>query len=93
MDLDNARSSWSQRVADLLLEFGIIDLVWHFRQRCRFQDLKTWTQVKQVTVPCLRCNHILGKDRNCLELGRIINMCNFTSDHFEIRARLLIHPT
>ena len=41
VDLDNSQILWSQRVADLLMEYGLIDLVWHFRQCCRFQDLKT----------------------------------------------------
>ena len=30
VDLDNAWSSWSQLLADLLAEFGLIDLVQHF---------------------------------------------------------------
>ena len=40
VDLDNARSSQIQRVADILTEYVIIDLVRHFRQRRRFCDLK-----------------------------------------------------
>ena len=39
VDLDNARSSQSQRVADILTEYVIIDLVRHFKQRRRFCDL------------------------------------------------------
>ena len=50
MDLDDARSSRSQRVADLLTEYGLIDLIRRFIQRRWFQDLKTWTQVRQGTV-------------------------------------------
>ena len=51
VDLDEARSLRSQRVLDLLAKYGLIDLVQYFRQRRRFQDLNTWSQVRQVTVP------------------------------------------
>ena len=44
MDLDNTHRSRSQHMADLLMEFGIVDLVRNFRQRRRFQNLKIWTQ-------------------------------------------------
>ena len=44
MDLDE--SPRIQLVADLLVEYGIIDLVRHFCQRCRFRNLKTWSQVQ-----------------------------------------------
>ena len=50
VDLDKARGLRSQRVSDLLAEYGLIDLVRHFRQRCRFRYLKTWSQVRQGTV-------------------------------------------
>ena len=40
--LDEARILQIQSVLDLLAEYGIIDLVPHFQQRRRFQDLKTW---------------------------------------------------
>ena len=46
VDLDDARSSQSQRMTDLLTECGIIDLVRHFRQRRELRDLNTWTQVR-----------------------------------------------
>ena len=35
-------------VADLLVEYGLIYLVRHFRQHRRFRNLKTWSQVRQV---------------------------------------------
>ena len=41
MDLDNARSLQVQRVADLLTEYVLIDLIRHFVQRRQFQDLDT----------------------------------------------------
>ena len=30
VELDNAQRLWSQSVADLLMEFGLIDMVRHF---------------------------------------------------------------
>ena len=63
MDLDKAWILRIQHVADLLTEFGLIDLVQNFPQRRRFRDLKTWAQVRQGSVLRSRCNQILGKDR------------------------------
>ena len=54
VDLDEAWSSQSQRVAGLLIDFGLIDLFRNVQQRCHFRDLKTWTQVRQGTVLRLR---------------------------------------
>ena len=52
VDLDDVQSSRSQWVVDLLTEYGLIKLVRYFRQRRWFRDLKTWTQVRQVTDLC-----------------------------------------
>ena len=89
MELDEGRSSQSQQVADLLAEYGLIDLFGHFRQRHRFQKLKTWSQVRQVTVLRSRCDCIIGTERLRFKLVRIRDMQNFLSDHFALRARLL----
>ena len=40
VDLDEARILQSQRVSDLLVENGLIDLVHHFRQRHRLWNMK-----------------------------------------------------
>ena len=50
VDLDEAQNQCSQLVANMLLEFGLIDLMHHFRQHRRFRHLKTWTQIRQGTV-------------------------------------------
>ena len=50
MDLVKVRSLQIQRVAELLTEYGLIDLVRHFRRRRRFRNLKNWYQVQQGTV-------------------------------------------
>ena len=88
VDLDDAWSSRVQRVADLLMEYCLIDRVRCSRQRCWFLDLKTWTQFRQSTVLCLRCYCILGMDRRRFGLVGIRDVLNYTSDHFAIRDRL-----
>ena len=93
VELDEARSLQSQQVADLLAEYGLIDLVHHFRQCRRFWNLKNWYQVRQGTVLQPICNYILGKDQPRFELFGIRDIGNFLSDHFALRARLLRHPT
>ena len=46
MDLEEAWSSRSQRVVELLMEYGLINLVGNFRECQQFRYLKTWTQVR-----------------------------------------------
>ena len=64
VDLDEAQNLRSQLVSDFLTEFGLINLMHHFRKRLRCCNLKTWTQVRQVTVSRAGCNYILGTDRH-----------------------------
>ena len=93
VDLDKARIPRSQRVADLLAEYCLIDLVRHLRQSRRFWNLKNLSQVRQVTVLRLRCDYILGTDRRRFKIFLIRYIHNFSSDHFALRARLLWRPT
>ena len=60
MELKEARRPRSHRVADIIVKYGLIDLVCHFRQRSRFQNLKTWSQVRQGTALWSICDYILG---------------------------------
>ena len=50
MDLDEAQNLRSQIIFNLLTEFGLIDLMHHFRKHLRFHHLKAWTQVRQGTM-------------------------------------------
>ena len=68
MDLDEARSLRSQRVSDILVDYGLIDLVRHFQQRCRFRNLKAWSQGRQGTVFQSICDCILRTDRRRFKL-------------------------
>ena len=89
MDLDKSRSLQSQRVADLPAEYGLLDLVRHFRQHRRFQNLNTWSQFHQGTVIRSRCDYILGLEQQRFELVGIHNMRNFSLDYFALRSQLL----
>ena len=76
-------------MADLLVEYGLIDLVRHFRERRSFRNLKTWSQFQQDIVLRSICDYILGHDRRRFKLIGTRNMRNFSSDHFALRAQLL----
>ena len=42
VDLHESRSLRIHQVANFPVEYSLIDLVNHFRQRCWFRNLKTW---------------------------------------------------
>ena len=56
IDIEKARIPRSQQMADLRVEYGLIYLVRHFRQRRMLRNLKTWYQVQQGTVLWSRCD-------------------------------------
>ena len=93
MYLYEAQNPHSQIVADLLIEFGLIDLMHHFQKRLRCHHLKMWTQVFQVTAFRDRCDYICGTNRHLFEVVGIRRMKNYYSDHFAVRAHLLQCPT
>ena len=93
VNLDEARSPRSQQVADLLTEYGLIDLVLHFCQRRRFRNLKNWYLVRKGTVLLSRCDYILRTDQRRFDLVGIQDIRKFSSDNFALRARMIRHPT
>ena len=68
VDPNKARILRNQQVAHLLTEYSLIDLFRHFRQRCRFRNLKTWYQVWQGIVLRSKCDYIIGTDQSCFDL-------------------------
>ena len=68
MDLDEAQKHCSQLIANLLTEFGLINLMHHFWQPLRFRHLTTWTQVCQVTVLREMYDYIPSTDQCIFEL-------------------------
>ena len=82
--LDGAQNPRSQLVANLMTEFGLVDLMHHFWQRIHFHHLKTWTQVRQGTMFRARFNYIIGTNQCLFDLLRIKYMSNYSSDHFSL---------
>ena len=68
VDPDEAQNPRSQIIANLLTEFGLIDLMYHFWQSLRCPHLKMWTQIRQGAVLRSRCDYIIGTDRRIFEL-------------------------
>ena len=64
----------------------------HFRKRCRFRHLKTWTQLRQGNFLIVSCDYTLGTDRRLFEIVGISDIRNYSSDHFVLRAHLLQRP-
>ena len=77
---------------DLLAEYGIIDLVCHFRQRRRFRNLKNWYQVRQGTVLQSRCDYTLGLDQRRFNIVGIRDMRKFSSDNFALSSWIFQRP-
>ena len=67
-----------QQVADLLMEFGLVDLLNHFRQRWKFYHMKTWSQVQRVRLLRTIYNYILGTDRCQFEIVGIKDVRNYS---------------
>ena len=45
-DIGQYQNPHSHQVADLLMNFGLVDLLNHFRKRWSFLHMKTWYQVR-----------------------------------------------
>ena len=85
VDLDEAQNPHSQIIANLLTEFGLIDLIHHFQKSLCFNDLRMWTQALQGTVLRDRCNFILETDQRLFKVVGIRDMRNYSSYHFALR--------
>ena len=82
-DIGKSQKPRSQKVANLLMEFRMMNLLHHFQQSCQFRHTIVWYQVIQGSVIQARCDYILGKDQ----------YKELPSDHFALQARLLVCPT
>ena len=76
-------------MADLLTEFGLIELVRHLQQLLQFWNPETWTQFKQGAVLLSRYDYILGTDWRRFKIAGIQDMRNYMSDHLAIWKILL----
>ena len=71
----------NQLVATTLANYGLLDLLHHFRQRPRFRHRQTWFQMRQGTLHRSRCDCILCTDRQLFESVQLKEPRNYSSDH------------
>ena len=69
-----------------------MDLLLYFCQRWRYWYTKTCSRVRQVKTIQERSDYILGTYRLCFEMVGIRGVRNYPSDHFVLKAKLLICP-
>ena len=75
-DIGKPHNLCSQQVADLFTEFGMIEILHHFRKRWRYQHIKTWLQVRQGRSMWANSNYILGTDLHRFEMVGISGVRN-----------------
>ena len=92
-DIGQAQNPCSQHIEDLLMKFGLVDLIHHFRQCWWFHHIKTWSHVQQGIFLEARCDYILRMDQRLFYMVGIKGIQNYSSDHLPLQARLLQHPT
>ena len=88
--IDQSQNLRSQKITDLLMEFGQMDLLHHFQQHLQFWETKTCYQVIQGIVMRAICDYILGTYWRRFKMVGIRGVKNYPSDHFTLRDRLLI---
>ena len=66
------------------MEFGLVDLLQHFRQHLQFRHLNMWFQVQQDICLRARCNYILGLNLRIFDTVWIQDLQNCFSDHFAL---------
>ena len=82
----------SQQVADLLMEFGLVDLLHHFWQCWRFHHMKTWSHVLRCKLLRTRCDYILVTYQRQFLMVGIKDVRNYSSDNSALRVIILQRP-
>ena len=82
----------SQQVADLLMEFGLVDLLHHFWQCRRFHHMKTWSHVLRGKLLRTRCDYILVTYQRQFLMVGIKDVRNYSSDNSALRVIILQRP-
>ena len=86
-----AQNQGNHQVANMLMEFRLMDLLHHFRQRWRYRHMKTWYWMRHGIV--LQAKSVQGTYQRHFKMVVIRGVRNFPLDHLVLRARLLIFPT
>ena len=92
-NIGQIQNSLSQQVADLLMDFGLMDLLRHFCQCLRFRHLKTWYRVRQGRLLQAHCDYILGMYQQLFQMVGIRDVINDLLDHFPLQSCLMKLPT
>ena len=79
----------SHQFAYLLMEFGMMDLIIHFRKHWRYRHMTTWPRVKQGKVMRARSDYIPGIDGRRFEMMGIRGTRNYPSDHLILQSWIL----
>lgn len=82
----------SHQVAAVLSSHGLEDMLPHFLQRKAFRHNQTWWQYRRGTLNRSRCDYILGTDRRLFQTVSIRDPRHYSSDHYMLKARLLLSP-
>ena len=61
-NIGQAQNLRSLQIADLLIDFELVDLLHHFQQRWKLRQMKTWLQVRKCRLLREKCDYILGMD-------------------------------
>ena len=90
-DIGQEQNPQIQQVANLLMEFRLVDLLQHFCQRMKVHHLETWFQVLKDRLLRSRCDHILGLDRRIFEKVGIWDTWNFLSQAHLLNIPRICH--
>ena len=93
INIIQAHNPHNQKVYDLLMYFGLMELLLHFRKSWRYHNMKTWLRLRKGRAMQSRSDYILGKDRRLFEMVEIRGVRNYLSYNFSLRARLLLFST
>ena len=75
-NISQAQNPCRQKFTDLLMEFGLVDLLHHFQQPWRFRNMSTWLQVQGGRFLRKICNYILETDCGQFEMVGIRDVHN-----------------
>ena len=85
-----AQNPRSQKVAAMILEFRLMELLRHIHQWWQLGHMKNWSQVRQGRVMRARCDNILGTYRRHFKMVGITGISNYPSYHFALQDMLII---
>ena len=93
-ELKAPRNNREQRVADILADAGVFNMLPHFMHRRKHANHVTWRQRDRdgTVLAQGRCDYILGSDRRRFTSVTLKEPPNYTSDHVMVVGQLLSKP-